>query len=1405
MDEAIIAERPIWKDFLRILRSIHTKYGLEYSGELVEHAEVVYAACILFAQEKKDLDRFLKTEQEWERYELLRSSVEARLQKDSGLPQYDFAQMRDAFAYDFGYINRITAGLRNCKCDEELLPMEAYGGVGSDEGVTEYNGILLVVTLAGSAFYREKDVASIMKHYLEYSKISKSKRQDGKSIDIAILMRKALKKQLKEKVKGQNMAIDKFVDGYVRYRIRGKVPGKPAALYLLAGPPGTGKTYLAESFAELVASEGYVYKRFDMAAYGGGGNDGGVSGLVGFEKTWRAAQPGQLTNFVKNHPKCILLFDEIEKANPQVRMLFLSVLEGAVLTDRYHDKPVSFEDAIIIFTTNEGKDLYEDNREANLTALADSAVIEGLKASHFAPELVSRFMSGTVVMFNYLSYTNMAEIFKASVDTTIAQMCNGVNFKFQYSDALSKLYLLNKGANIDARFVSANAKKMVEDYFLRAMEYVDTQKYESLEELKEISVSVEVNEETREYFKRKHKPRILGYGKLWEEIYVGKVEQPQCDPPDMKLKKLHQLAECDWLDCAKFKECLQACNWNSQNRQSRYDAILIDFYGDAESKKVRYTDTEGYECLKTAVEENLNIPIIVVEKEVVDWKYSIDEDIWEDWDCRDMSPEAEEKAALRTLGVTDFVQGVSHRLVDWYSGDPDVKYHGGWEKWDLILARNELEEILDRQHFVEMATQLAQKEQKLSADITYNYKRETGKLQICFTNLRVEAAVEENAESRHQNKTYLLADKPKVRVKDIFGSELAMEAVKRCIDNIRHPEKYKAVGAKLMKGILMYGAPGMGKTMFAKAMAYESGAAFISTVGADFLKEDGIIKMEEIFRTARRKKPCILFIDEFDAVSESKEAGMSVYMKGLLEKFLKEMDGLETNNDGVYVIGATNYSPDELDSAVMRRFSAKIQFTYPTIKERQEFLLHILKKKGLENVLSERETKTLNLMMYESMRSYAEMEDFIEESIAEAVYRDKPVTAKFLFNRVHNETDGAVKAEDNAEKIVPLAFHEAGHAVMQWLFGRRNDYVTIVARGSYDGYSMAKSQLYTGQDFLNQICISFAGRASEMIYLNRSEEKDITDGVNIGAGSDLQKATQLAYEYVCRYGFGDSFMVVPGRFAQQRGDFPEAVLPEQEKETIWNTIKQILEKQWERTKQLLQECWGEVGALAVSLVYMKELDGETVEEIIQSKIPYTEESCFLDSDEDYVEIAVSDKADTQRYLMGYPIYPRMAVRFLPEDTDVAGADDKQYLYTVKKDAESLGVFEDIQTAFTKAFHENASCRRFESAEAAQEYLDMLELKATRQGEECIVEFKMDALEEMLYSRAQTKHAIILKDDEIDKLQKVADEQEMSVAQYLVEGVVKGILSENEDVHLVVRIHDKSLSQEVIHYLANSTA
>lgn len=270
-----------------------------------------------------------------------------------------------------------------------------------------------------------------------------------------------------------------------------------------------------------------------------------------------------------------------------------------------------------------------------------------------------------------------------------------------------------------------------------------------------------------------------------------------------------------------------------------------------------------------------------------------------------------------------------------------------------------------------------------------------------------------------------------MRVKDIFGNALVKEAAERCIDNIRNPEKYRNAEAKLMTGILMYGAPGMGKTMFAKAMAFEANASFISAVGADFLSGDGVLKMEEMFRTARRRSPCIFFIDEFDAISKDRGSyGMTSYQETVLDKFLKEMDGLETDNNGVYVVAATNYSLEDLDPAVTRRFSARIHVPYPTLEERQRFLLDLLEKKGLKDRISERAARTLSLMMSGKIRNYAEIKIFLEESIADAVYKTgsaESVTEKFLFDRVHAETDGAVWQEKNLEfRAISLCCERCG-------------------------------------------------------------------------------------------------------------------------------------------------------------------------------------------------------------------------------------------------------------------------------------------------------------------------------------------------------------------------------------------
>ncbi len=542
----------IWQAFHTFLTGVHARYGLtgEQKAELMDGieyykpAEIIYAASQFFSLEEEELAGFLTTARLQEKYEMIRGTLENFLnyKKDEHIT---FDRLKEAFAANFALMDQFTYR------EEKPIP-DLHGDVTAG-GTPEEQAILLMVSVAWASMDEHRMIRSTIKYYQTEkagNAATKERTETGKGIDEVIAMKKRLIRQLKESVKGQDMAVEKFVDGYMRYQLRGKAPGKPAGLYLFAGPPGTGKTYLAETFSKLssVVKEGYRYKRFDMSAYGGGSNH--VTGLVGFERTWREAVPGQLTDFVRKNPKCVLLFDEIEKAGPPVRMLFLSVLEGARLTDRFYDEEVSFEDAILIFTTNEGKELYEDNRGTNLTALPDSAVIDGLAASDFAPELVSRFMSGTVVMFNHVGYTHMADMFKASVDAALGQIGSAWSLplvpEYDDQDRLAKLYLLSKGDRIDARYVNANGRKTAEDYFLEALEWMAKHYPGKLHRLRGVSVLVEVTDEVREYFERPEaeKLRLLVYTEGQAQLSVGEADFPCGLLPQNKPEPLGQMADC---------------------------------------------------------------------------------------------------------------------------------------------------------------------------------------------------------------------------------------------------------------------------------------------------------------------------------------------------------------------------------------------------------------------------------------------------------------------------------------------------------------------------------------------------------------------------------------------------------------------------------------------------------------------------------------------------------------------------------------------------------------------------------------------------------------------------------------------------------------------------------------------
>lgn len=1067
-----------------------------------------------------------------------------------------------------------------------------------------------------------------------------------------------LVQELKSKVIGQDLAIEKFVRGYSRALSAGVDKNKPEAVYLFAGPPGVGKTYLAEQFADILQTEGYKYKRFDMSAYSGTSDN--VSGLVGFEKSWKNAQQGSLTGFVDENPRAILLIDEIEKASESVRLLFLSILEGAELMDKYLEKQVSFSQTILIFTTNEGKDIYLNNRYSNLTALPDSSVVAGLESSGFAPELLSRFASSNIIVFNYLEADALANLVKISIENACERIkTRNKNLeKMTYdADLMARLFILSKGGSVDARNISSKTKSFVTDLFLDSSSYISDRK-RNVNGFKSINVSIDessISEEAKDYLIMPPNRKVLYFGKETKTAFKYVADQA-----DIEIVK-------------KFDDFEQKCMDNNPNSDTSYAAYIIDMF---DSKESIITAEEGYKCLECLYEKKNEVPVFVVDRGFSN----------------------EDKRALLVKNVIAFL---------------DVQKMPNMRKAQICFL-----EDLKNVYFISSFNKLAKAEKCFSSIRNMDYNSRDGEMNIIFSNISIQNANIESARERALNNRYLLSEKKEVYLSDIFGNEEAVSVARRCIDNIKYPERYLSAGVRLLRGILMHGEPGMGKTMLAKAIAYESGASFISSVGSDFVESNGIQELENIFETARRKKPCVIFIDEFDAIAKSRKYFSSGIAELVLEKFLQEMDGVGKDNTGVYVIGATNYSLNLIDDAIIRRFSEKIEFKRPSGPERCEFLGRLFEKKGL-NILTEY-SNVLVRHMFGFQDNFSEIETFLDESIAEIVYKKKDkfdksdVTLDYLLDRLQRINYGE-KREETVE-MLRTCFHEAGHSVLQWINGRRLSYITVVPRDRFNGFAMADPKLYSGNDYLRHIRIALAGRAAEIIYAKKySKDKDdyqfeLDNAINVGASSDLKKATSLAYHYICSCGLKGMLSVVPDNFiGEEYGVIKEDILPESRKEKIWDEVEKVLQEQMNVTLKILEDKWEKVEALAFSVRYLREIDGDQIYNIINSEVPYIDRTCFVDFDQDYILYGDEDKkGNYPKLVYGYPIWP---TAYIAKDRKMSYDPEKEYYYalrfadTVKIYVENKDNPNILPDVMKEAYQNNASIVRFATKEAAMDYIN----------------------------------------------------------------------------------------------------
>ncbi|MBQ3510875.1 MAG: ATP-dependent zinc metalloprotease FtsH [Bacilli bacterium] len=384
-----------------------------------------------------------------------------------------------------------------------------------------------------------------------------------------------------------------------------------------------------------------------------------------------------------------------------------------------------------------------------------------------------------------------------------------------------------------------------------------------------------------------------------------------------------------------------------------------------------------------------------------------------------------------------------------------------------------------------------------------------------------------------KSRARLNSDNNKVTFKDVAGLKEEKEEVKELIDFLKNPKKFQKLGARIPKGVLLFGPPGTGKTLLAKAVAGEADVPFYFISGSDFVElfvGVGASRVRDMFQQAKRNAPCLIFIDEIDAVGRQRGTGLGGghdEREQTLNQLLTEMDGFGAN-EGIIIIAATN-RPDVLDPALLRpgRFDRQVTVNLPDIKGREEILaVHARNKTLAEGITLE------NLARRTPGFSGADLENLLNEAALLAVRRNKN---EITMSEVDEATDRVLmgpaktshKYSENDRKLV--AYHEAGHAVIGLKLAHANvvQKVTIIPRGTAGGYNMMvpseEKMCSTKSDLLEQITGLLGGRTAEEVVFGE---------ITTGAHNDFEKATKIARSMVTEYGMSD---LGPLQFEQQAG------------------------------------------------------------------------------------------------------------------------------------------------------------------------------------------------------------------------------------------------------------------------------
>ncbi len=454
-------------------------------------------------------------------------------------------------------------------------------------------------------------------------------------------------------------------------------------------------------------------------------------------------------------------------------------------------------------------------------------------------------------------------------------------------------------------------------------------------------------------------------------------------------------------------------------------------------------------------------------------------------------------------------------------------------------------------------------------------------------------------------------DQIRVTFSDVAGVEEAKEEVAELVEFLRDPGKFQKLGGKIPSGVLMVGSPGTGKTLLARAIAGEAKVPFFTISGSDFVEMFvgvGASRVRDMFEQAKKHAPCIIFIDEIDAVGRHRGAGLGGghdEREQTLNQLLVEMDGFE-GNEGVIVIAATN-RPDVLDPALLRpgRFDRQVVVPLPDIRGREQILkVHMRKVPAADDV-------NANVIARGTPGfSGADLANLVNESALFAARGNKKMVEMDDFERAKDkimmgaERRSMVMSEDE-KKLT--AYHEAGHAIVGRLMPSHDPVykVTIIPRGRALGVTMFLPEedrlSYSKQRLESQISSLFGGRIAEELIFGK-------DAVTTGASNDIERATSLARSMVTKWGLSEkmgplSYQEDEDEVFLGRSVTQHKTVSDETTHVIDEEVRSFIDRNYDRAEKILKENTDKLHSMAEALLKYETIDSDQIDDIMAGKIP----------------------------------------------------------------------------------------------------------------------------------------------------------------------------------------------------------